>query len=204
MPQRCRICVHPDLKVIEDELKGGASIHELARRYELTRFALMRHRGGHAATAAAPARPPLRVNRSRSAKRPKPAVVVEAKDQFLTEFATHGDFSGAAAIAGITRATVQTWLEHDEEFTLRFHQAKVTLIDQLEATAIDRAIHGAKRVREVWRADRLIERIIEWAPQETILVKLLQALRPEVYAEKLQVTQTQIVKTVDADAWVAV
>jgi hypothetical protein len=174
----------------------------------------MRHRADHAATVtlvesklSAVEKGGVRRKRvDRRAKNavPSPEVEADAKEHFLTEYARKGDFLGSALEAGITRATIQIWLEHDEQFTLRFHQAKAAVVDQLEATALDRAMHGAKLIREVWRGDRLIERVIEWRPQETTLVKLLQALKPEVYGEKLSVTQTQIVKTVDADAWVAV
>lgn len=212
--RRCRVCAHPELRAINSGMRAGESIHEMARRFHLTRYALMRHRADHAAmlTLKEPKMPAeakkrarlKRVNRQPFQPPASPEAEADAKEHFLVEYAAHGDFLGSALAAGITRATIQVWLEHDEEFSLRFHQAKAAVVDQLEATALDRAIHGAKLIREVWRADRLIERVIEWRPQETTLVKLLQALKPEVYGEKLQVTQTQIVKTVDSDAWVAV
>jgi hypothetical protein len=56
----------------------------------------------------------------------------------------------------------------------------------------------------VWRGDRLIERVIEYRPSDPVLIKLLQALKPEVYGERLQVTQTQIVKALDHEAWEAI
>jgi hypothetical protein len=204
------VCAHPKLDELEAGLKGGTSVSELARRFHLTRYGIMRHREGHAVPT--PIRRPhlkalhdaLRVDRRPNRPPTPPGVEMDAKEQFLTEYAAHGDFLGAGQVAGVTRATIQVWLEHDEEFSVRFHQAKAAVVDQLEATALDRAMHGAKLIREVWRGDRLIERIIEWRPQEMTVLKLLQALKPEVYAEKLQVTQTQIVKTVDADAWAAV
>jgi hypothetical protein len=59
-------------------------------------------------------------------------------------------------------------------------------------------------VREVYRGDQLIERIVEYRPSDAVLVKLLQALRPDKYGDKLAVTQTQIVKTMDSAAWDAV
>jgi hypothetical protein len=209
------VCTHPKLNDLEACLKAGTSVSELARRFHLTRYGIMRHRAGHAdAVTVREIRQPkplhprlaglndaLKIDRHYPTP---PQVEADAKEQFLTEYAAHGDFLGAGQVAGVTRATIQVWLEHDEDFTLRFHQAKAAVVDQLEATALDRAMHGAKLIREVWRGDRLIERIIEWRPQEMTILKLLQALKPEVYAEKLQVTQTQIVKTVDADAWAAV
>jgi hypothetical protein len=201
------VCVHSDLETVEAGLREGTSVSALARRFHLTRFAIMRHRDGHNVAppvARATRKDSLRINRNPAIPPPSPEVEADAKEHFLTEYAGNGDFLGSALAAGITRATIQVWLEHDDEFSLRFHQAKAAVVDQLEATALDRAMHGAQLIREVWRNERLIERVIEWRPQETLLVKLLQALKPEVYAEKLQVTQTQIVKTVDADAWVAV
>jgi hypothetical protein len=202
------VCVHTELETVEAGLREGASVSELARRFHLTRFAIMRHRDGHkgveTTATRATRKDSLRINRNPAIPPPPPEVEADAKEHFLTDYAKSGDFLGSALAAGITRATIQVWLEHDDEFGVRFHQAKAAVVDQLEATALDRAMHGAKLIREVWRNDHLIERVIEWRPQETTLVKLLQALRPEVYAEKLQVTQTQIVKTVDADAWVAV
>lgn len=218
MPQRCKVCAHPDLAEIEKRLAADASIHALARTFGLTRWALMRHRDDHRAEHSTVVKLGPRIRRrlekqatpdratfTRGNGRRKVTVREdEVKEQFLTDFAANGDFIGSAQRAGATRATIQLWLEHDEQFTMRFHQAKAAIVDQLESCALDRAMHGAKLIREVWRGDRLIERVIEWKPQETTLVKLLQALKPEVYGERLQVTQTQIVKTVDEDAWVAV
>lgn len=208
MQNRCSVCAHAQLKAIEDGLRGDVSVSELSRRHHLTRWAIMRHRDGHGVEGApriVAFGKRLRIDRRGSPlEPPSPEIEAEAKERFLAEYAAQADFQGSAHSAGITRATIQVWLEHDEEFTLRFHQAKAAVVDQLEATALDRAMHGAKLIREVWRGDRLIERVIEWRPQETTLVKLLQALKPEVYGEKLSVTQTQIVKTVDADSWVAV
>jgi hypothetical protein len=197
------------VKEIDAGLKAEVSVSELSRQFHLTHWGIMRHRDKHAGPPPRKARPKVLGERLKVDRRPNrpptpPEVEAEAKEHFLNGFATSGDFVGSAQTAGVTRSTIQVWLEHDEEFGVRFHQAKAAVIDQLEATALDRAMHGAKLVREVWRGDKMVERIIEWRPQEMTVLKLLQALKPEVYAEKLQVTQTQIVKTVDADAWVAV
>jgi hypothetical protein len=59
-------------------------------------------------------------------------------------------------------------------------------------------------VREVYRGDQLVERVVEYRPSDTVLVKLLQALKPEKYGDKLAVTQTTLVKTLDQVAWEAV
>jgi hypothetical protein len=107
----------------------------------------------------------------------------------------------AAAVAGVARKRIYEWQEHDLEFAAGFREAENEPIDALEAEARTRATSGAKIVRDVWRGDRLIERVVEYRPSDSVLVKLLQALKPDKYGDKLAVTQTQIVKTMDCAAW---
>ena len=132
------------------------------------------------------------------------AVPLNARERFLDAYARTGNLSQSAAAAGVGRRTVYGWQEHDEEFALHFREAESEAVELLEAEARERATNGAKLVREVYRGERLIERIVEYRPSDTVLVKLLQALRPDKYGDKLAVTQTQIVKTIDAEAWDAV
>ncbi len=77
-------------------------------------------------------------------------------------------------------------------------------MEALENEARTRAVAGSKLVRRVYRHGLLYEEIHEWRPSDTMLTKLLQAARPEKYGDKLTVTQTTVVKAVDADAWAAV
>jgi hypothetical protein len=127
-----------------------------------------------------------------------------AKDRFLETYAATGNLSQAVTAAAVTRKTFYRWQEHDEQFVLAFREAEQRALEALEAEARERATKGGKLVREVWRGDVLIERVIEWRPSDPMLIKLLQALAPEKYGEKLQVTQTQIVKALDHEAWEAV
>jgi hypothetical protein len=132
------------------------------------------------------------------------ASLPSTKAQFLAAYAETGSVSRAAAVAGVTRPRIYEWQEHDLEFAAGFREAETQAIEALEAEARTRATCGAKIVREVWRGDQLIERVVEYRPSDTVLVKLLQALRPDKYGDKLAVTQTQIVKTMDSAAWDAV
>jgi hypothetical protein len=92
---------------------------------------------------------------------------------------------------------VFSWQEHDEQFAQAFHEAETEAVEALEAEARERATTGSKLVREVYRGDRLIERIVEYRPSDAVLVKLLQALRPEKYRDRSEVSVTQpIVKVV--------
>ena len=146
----------------------------------------------------------VRIDSRRSTRAGRKAVPSDAKQRFLEEYAQSGNLKQSAAAAGVGRRMAYTWQEHDEAFALAFREAELEAVEALEAVARERATTGSKLVREVYRGDRLIERIVEYRPSDAVLVKLLQALRPEKYGDRLQVTQTQIVKTVEKDIWDAI
>ena len=114
------------------------------------------------------------------------------------------NLSQSAAAAGVGRTTVFRWREHDEAFNAAFNQAEIEAVELLEAEARERATKGTKLTRRVIRGGRLIEEVEEWRPSDAMLIKLLQALRPDKYGDRLSVTQTTIVKTIDSEAWDAV
>src|SRR5262245_50637657 len=121
---------------------------------------------------------------------------------FLTSYAAEGDLKAALkAAGGISRVQLRKWQEKDEQFLLRFHQAETEAVAALEAEARTRAVAGSTLVRRVYRHGLLYEAIHEWRPSDAMLTKLLQAHRPEKYGDKVTITQTQVVKAVDADAW---
>jgi hypothetical protein len=132
------------------------------------------------------------------------AAKADAKQRFLERYRASGNLSQAASAAGVGRKTVYQWQEVDEQFSLRMREAENEAIDALELEARERATAGSTLTREVWRGDRMVERIVERRPSDAMLIKLLQALRPEKYGDKLAVTQTQIVKTVEKDIWDAI
>ena len=191
MAQRCGVCAHPRLVEIEEQLTKPRNISHLSREYEVTRQSLRRHRDNHLVPAIK--RPVVRTAHTETAQK-----------TFLASYLEHCDVRRALKAAGIVRNTLHKWQEHDEQFALRFHQAEVETIEALEAEAHTRAIAGSRMVRQVYRHGNLYEEIHEYRPSDAMLVKLLQAHKPEKYGDKLAITQTTIVKAVDAEAWDAV
>jgi hypothetical protein len=202
MAPRCTVCAHPQVADIDTRLRNAASVKGLARDFGVTRDSLMRHRDRHAhirpQLSVVPAEPEPQVRR-RNTRTPE-----HAREDFLDAFRQTGNMLLATQAAGTTRNTVRRWQEHEPTFALEYQQAEIEAVDRLEAEARDRAVKGSKLTRRVIRNGRLIEEVQEWRPSDAILVKLLQALRPEKWGDKLSVTQTTVVKTVDQDAWEAV
>jgi hypothetical protein len=203
---RCTVCAHSQVRLINDQLPS-VSILRLAAQFGVTRDALMRHRDRHTQAEAIRIESPPQEHRTspeytRARRRNGPSPT--ARQLFLDAYRTSGNITEAAAAAGTTRTSVRRWQEQDDEFALAFQQAEIEAVEALEAEARVRATKGAKVLRRVIRGGRLIEEVEEWRPSDAMLIKLLQALRPEKYGERLSVTQTTIVKTIDSEAWDAV
>jgi len=180
------VCAYPRLDWLNQQLAQHAqNILKLARETGLNRNALVNHRKVHLPTEMA-------------------ASEDEQKGEFLGAFKISGDLKGSAETAGVSRGRVQEWLEHDEAFSFRFNMAKAELVEHLEVTAVERDTVGGKFVRKVYRGEHLYEEVHEWRPSDAALIKLLSSLKPEVYGEKISVTQTSIVKAVDMSAWAEV
>lgn len=208
MAQRCGVCAHPRRKEVDVLLRGIYNVSDLALQLAVTRFTVMRHRDKHL-----PPLEPRTVERTEQLPSPeegepppppKHNAPVDPQTAFLTSYAANGDLKAALKAGGITRPQIRRWQEHDEAFSQRFHTAETEAVEALEAEARTRAVAGSKLVRRVYRHGLLYEEIHEWRPSDTMLTKLLQAARPEKYGDKLTVTQTTVVKAVDAEAWNAV
>jgi hypothetical protein len=218
----CRVCAHPERAALDAVLGGKANITHLSLQLGISRQMLMRHRDGHIVrTRTMPENPPRQqrfaANRStipepadapRNAPPPPADTPPEPPDRqelFLASYAASGDLKRALKAAGVTRAQLRQWQEHDEPFSLRFYQAETEAIEALEAEARVRALAGSPTIRRIFNGDgALIQEIHTWAPSDTMLVRLLQAHKPEKYGDKLSVTQTTVVKAVDKEAWDAV
>jgi hypothetical protein len=209
MTQRCRVCAHVQVQEINAAL-GSTSVLQLASRFGLTRDGLMRHRDRHLHTAPEPEPEPL----PEPTLLPRPGGTTRiyrqhrespsAREAFLEAYRTSGNVTHSAAIAGVTRGMVLRWREHDDAFNAAFNQAEIEAVELLEAEARERATKGTRLLRRVIRGGRLIEEVEEWRPSDAMLIKLLQALRPEKYGDKLSVTATTTVKTIDSEAWESV
>ena len=138
----------------------------------------------------------------RNENEPRPrGARVDPQTAFLTSYAANGDVAKALKAGAVTRAQLRKWQETDEAFSLRFHIAEAEAIELLEVEARTRAVAGSQLTRRVYRHGVLYEEIHEWRPSDAMLTKLLQAHKPEKYGDKLTVTQTTVVKAIDADAW---
>jgi len=71
-----------------------------------------------------------------------PKVREEAQATFLAAYAEMGIITSAAAAANISRQCVYEWQEHDETFSLRFHEAEAAANDVLRAEIHRRAVTG--------------------------------------------------------------
>jgi hypothetical protein len=200
MAQRCTVCAHPRRAQIDVALGSKHNATEMARDLGVTRFAVAYHRRHHLAREEVEETE----HASEGFETPSTRAKLDPKTAFLTAYAASADIKAGLKAAGITRVKLRQWQEHDPEFSSRFYQAETEAVESLEAEARIRAIAGSKLVRRVFRHGMLYEEIHEYRPSDTMLTKLLQAARPEKYTDRLTLTQTSVIKAVDADAWNAV
>ena len=132
-----------------------------------------------------------------------PQTLEEKQAKFLDVLGETGSQLKSRRAVDITLSELRQWHEQDETFGFLFNiaieQAKDALID----VARDRAIHGTKQVVRIYRKKLLIEERVEFKPSDAALLALLKAYRPEMFGDKLSVTQTTVVKALDAAAWEA-
>jgi len=64
MPRRCTACVHENRQHIDAALLSGASLRDIAGRYDLSKSALERHKAGHLPAHLARARAAAEVARA--------------------------------------------------------------------------------------------------------------------------------------------
>ena len=68
----------------------------------------------------------------------------ETQTAFLDAFKRNANITAACQKAHISRESIYTWLEHDEAFSLRFHQAELEANDMLLAAAWQRGVLGVE------------------------------------------------------------
>jgi hypothetical protein len=212
--RRCLVCASPERARVDATLRGTHNVSQLARDLNVARQVIMRHRANHVGPAPIdlsrnkPKKAEISRNNPPAPPQPRQEPVTptshDPQTAFLTSYAAGGDIKAALKDADITRPQLRKWQEHDEAFALRFHQAEAEAIEALEAEARIRAVAGSRMVRRVYRQGLLYEEIHEYRPSDAMLVKLLQAHKPDKYGDKLAITQTTVVKAVDAEAWDAV
>jgi hypothetical protein len=206
MSRRCSVCIQARIGAINERLRASnrAPIVRIAAEFGITRDALTRHAARHAPLAEESPQEAPPIDRRHFTRAARHGVKTDARQRFLEAYARSGNLSQSAAAAGVGRRTVYTWQEHDQAFALAFNEAEAQAVEALEAVAHQRATAGARIERQVWRDGKLIETVIEYRPSDPVLLTLLKALKPDKYRERIDVTQTQVVKTIEAAAWEAV
>jgi hypothetical protein len=182
-------------------LRGEHSPAEIARDLNVTRFAVMRHRDKHVPPLEQTEEVDFVESEVRTPQASAPRGKTDPKTAFLTSYSANADMKAALKAASITRAQLRKWQEHDAEFVMRFYQAETEAVESLEAEARIRAVAGSRLTRRVFRHGLLYEEVHEYRPSDTMLTKLLQAAKPEKYTDRLTLTQTSVIKAVDAEAW---
>lgn len=118
---------------------------------------------------------------------------------FLSEFATCGNLTASARVADLNRDTVYGWLEHDERFSLAYHQAEAEAADVIRAALFQRAVNGVERV--VVNAGRVVmhngKPLMERVYSDSLLATLARARCPE-FREPTQVEISGKVEVTDA------
>lgn len=99
----------------------------------------------------------------------------ERQKAFLAEFAQNANILLSAKRAGIDRTTVYIWLEHDQDFSFAFNQAKEDANDMLRAEVYRRAIEGVPE--KVWQLGKYCGETTKYS--DTLLIFLCKARMPE-------------------------
>lgn len=84
------------------------------------------------------------------------------QQMYIIAYVTKGTKTSACKVAGVSLTTVYKWLEKNKEFRDALQAAVDTIADVLEQEALKRALHGSDKM----------------------LIKMLQAYRPEKFADK--------------------
>jgi hypothetical protein len=116
----------------------------------------------------------------------------DQKVRYLRAIEQVGALTAGCKAARVSHNTVYLWRELDEAFAMAENQARSTFADGLEEEAVRRARDGYDR--PVYQGGELVgyERVYS----DNLLWKLLQAVRPEKYRDKLDLNVASIVKEV--------
>lgn len=103
----------------------------------------------------------------------------EAQDAFLAAYARTGIITSAVEAAGIVRSTVYEWQEHDETFSLRFHEAEATANDVIRQEIWRRAYEGVEE--PVYQLAKFVGTVRKYS--DTLLIFEAKRRMPE-YRDK--------------------
>jgi transposase len=103
----------------------------------------------------------------------------ETQRLFIAAYAEQANVMVAARAAGIHRSTVYDWLEHDEDFSFAYNQAKEDAKDVLRAEIHRRAVEGWEEM--LVSAGKFMGKVRKYS--DTLLIFHSKALMPE-YRDK--------------------
>src|SRR5713101_5545134 len=88
--------------------------------------------------------PPTRALKRRRGQRLTAEERKTAQHKFIDSFKRNANVTAACVQAGIDRSQIYRWQEHDEAFSLRYHQAELEANDMLLAAAWQRGVLGVE------------------------------------------------------------
>jgi hypothetical protein len=187
VPGPCSVCTHSQAPAIDAALSAHAvPVTTLATQFNVTRDLLNWHRRKHLNLSLPhpPIGPVAKLRREQTQPR--------ARERFLQVYAQCGNVTHAAKLAGVGRATVYIWEEHDAEFALAFRQAGIQATEVLEKEAWRRAKDGI--AEPVYQHGKQVGTIQRYSDQ--LLMFLLRARAPERYRDRVDVSVTPVIKAV--------
>ena len=105
---------------------------------------------------------------------------------FLEAYAEHANVLLAAKAAHINRTTVYVWLEHDEDFSFAFNQAKEDAKDMLRAEIYRRGKVGWDE--DVYQLGKYAGKVHKYS--DTLLIFQAKALMSEYRDKQIEVNNT--------------
>ena len=122
--------------------------------------------------------------------------VVRAKCAFLEDYVRWANISSACVAAGIHRNTYYNWRESDPKFDAACNLANEAATERLEREAWRRATEGSPyRRTSYWHGEPVgTDEKVEYS--DNLMMLLLRARRPDLYREKVDMSVTQVIKTV--------
>jgi hypothetical protein len=118
----------------------------------------------------------------------------QAQETFLNAYTLNGNIMLSCRRANIDRSTFYQWLEHDQPFSLEYHQAEKDFADLALAEFCKRAMQGYERpvvsmgkiVYQDGKDGKLSQPLMERVVSDNLLAMLIKRHFPE-FREKQQV-----------------
>ncbi len=171
----------PDWQAIQSEYEQGSPLRSLAAKYDVSKTTLIRKRNSEGWTKDRTAGPRT-TNQAHVDTHLTPKKDLSTKDRqrlFLDAFSEHANVLVSARAAEISRQIVYEWLEHDEDFSFAYNQAKEDAKDVIRAEIYRRGHDGVEE--SVYQQGVFVHTVRKYS--DTLLIFHAKMLMPE-YREK--------------------